>query len=76
MGKKSEIISLQVGKNGLTESVINEVKTILKKYKLVKLKFLRSFIDNNNFNESIDKLIKDTDSKLEKKAGFTIILKK
>jgi RNA-binding protein len=39
-------ISVQIGKNGLNDNVIEEIKKHLKKRKLIKIKCLRYFIDS------------------------------
>ena len=49
---------LRIGKYGLTENVINEIKKLLKKKKLIKIKILTNCpIENKNelINEVIEK---------------------
>ena len=40
--------TIRIGKSGITESQIEEIKKQLKKRKLIKIKFLRSFIESND----------------------------
>jgi len=67
---------MQIGKSGLTESVIDEVKTQLKNKKLIKVKFFRTAIKDKDkkmlFNELADK----TKSEIVYKVGFVVVLYK
>ena len=73
-----EIINLpilvRIGKSGLTENVIDEIKKQLKKNKVIKIKFLKTAITDKKklFAEIAEK----TNSKIMKKVGFTIVLAK
>jgi len=42
---------IRIGKNGLTESTIKEIKKQLNKKKLIKVKLLRAFISDKNKKE-------------------------
>ena len=43
---------LNVGKSGLSEGFVQELDLLLKKKGLVKVKFLRSFVDSNQVKEA------------------------
>jgi RNA-binding protein YhbY len=73
---KKEIIVLNIGKNGVSDSIISEIKTLLKKYKRVKLKFLQNCPDRDNFNDVINIIVSKTNSILENKKGFTVEISK
>lgn len=42
MQAKDNIITINIGKNGLTDSAVNHVKELLKQHGQVRLKFLKS----------------------------------
>jgi len=48
--KKAKLLDpvIRIGKKGLSEESISEIKKQLKKNKLIKVKFLRSFIDSQD----------------------------
>ena len=77
---KSEAQSLNpvawVGKNGLTEQVKEEIKKQLKNKKLIKVKVLKSFIDENEVNRKdfAENLAREVDAELVQKLGFIVIL--
>ncbi len=66
---------INIGKKGLTDSALQNINEILHKYKEVKLKFLQSSPERDNFNSAIEILCKTTNSVLIKKTGFTCIIK-
>lgn len=70
--------TLQVGKNGLTKEVINEINVQLKKRKIIKIKFLKSlFTSSQNSKEDIIKeIIGSTNARLVSKVGNVLVIKK
>ena len=65
---------VQVGKNGLTENVINEIKKVLKTKKLVKIKLTRGILEEND-KKDISKMIADlTESKIISLVGFNLTI--
>jgi RNA-binding protein len=64
-----------VGKNGLTENLIQDIKEKLKKKKIIKIKFLPSIIKGKDKDALFHQLAKETNTKIVKKIGFTIVLK-
>jgi len=65
-----------VGKNGLTEQVKEEIKKQLKDKKLIKVKVLRSYIEENKVNKKdfALQLAQEVDAELVQKLGFIVIL--
>lgn len=76
--QEQENLLIQIGKNGLTQNVVLEIARNLNRKKIVKVKFLQSFIANNNRKEAASQLIELLGKMaLEKKmVGNTIMLKK
>jgi RNA-binding protein len=75
---------IQIGKHGLSENVILEVKKHLKKRKLIKVKCLRYFLDTVPKDASNKQKVSDVASfladqlgaKIIEVKGFTIVLEK
>lgn len=67
---------VRIGKNGLTESVILQVKRMVNKKKLVKVKFLRSFIESHDRKAAAKRLAEQTGSELIDQVGFVAVLYK
>lgn len=67
-----------VGKNGLTEQVKEEIKKQLKNKSLIKVKVLRSFIEENDVNKKdfAVQLAEEVGAELVQKLGFMVILYK
>jgi len=74
---RSESASLQVGKNGITETFIAELNDRLKQNKIIKIKFLKNSPFNNRKEafSTLESKIKSNFSILETR-GWTIIVKK
>jgi len=67
---------IRIGKNGLTENVLSEIKKHLKKRKLIKVKFLRAFIDGKDKKAIAMKLAQETGGVLVEQVGFVAVLAK
>lgn len=67
---------VRIGKNGLTESIINEIKKQLKIRKLIKIKFLKSAIEDKDKRQFAEDIAKQTNSELIDSVGFTVTLYK
>jgi len=70
-GKSLEPI-LRIGKNGLTDSVISEIKILLKNKNLIKIKFVKS----NGKEKMIENIVDKTESELIEVIGNIIVLYK
>ena len=67
---------IRIGKNGLTDGVINEIKSQLKSKKLVKIKLLRHFIQDKDKKMVAKEIAEKTDSVLIDSVGFVVVLHK
>ncbi|MBW2977635.1 YhbY family RNA-binding protein [Candidatus Woesearchaeota archaeon] len=67
---------LRIGKSGITEGVINEIKIQLKQNKLIKIKLLRPALANKDRKELAKEIAQKTDSELIHQVGFVIVLYK
>jgi len=63
-----------LGKKGITEEFILHVQHLLKKYKIIKIKMLKSIATKTNISEITEQLIKSTNSYLLDIRGKTIII--
>jgi RNA-binding protein len=64
---------VQVGKQGLSESMIEEIKTMVKRHKIVKVKFLPSAPDRKVNAGKVADLV---GAKQKQKVGFVVVLEK
>lgn len=67
---------LRIGKNGLTNGVIGEIKLQLKKNRLIKIKLLKSFIQDKDKKELVKEISELTNSEIIEFVGFTLTLNK
>ena len=76
--KNESLIVVRIGKRGITEENIQEIKNVLKKHKIMKVKLLKNFREIYPYNkEEVAKiLVEKTKSKIVEIRGFTIILAK
>ena len=65
---------VKIGKNGLTENVINDIKTHLKNRNLIKVKLLRTFIQGKDKKEIAKDIANKTNSKVIQQVGFVVVL--
>ncbi|MBD3304409.1 RNA-binding protein [Candidatus Woesearchaeota archaeon] len=68
--------SMQIGKSGITEGLISELKTQLKNKKLIKVKFMKSFIEGKDRKHVAADLARKTDSVIVLQIGNTVALAK
>lgn len=76
MAKRLKVISVNIGKNGLTDTVMTEIKDILRKYKTVKVKFLQSAPERENPKPALEKIAISCKAKVTKKIGFIAVIEK
>ena len=67
--------SVRIGKAGITENIIKQIKDQLKKKKVIKVKFLSTAIKDNK-KELANELAQRTNSKIIHKVGFIVVLSK
>ncbi len=65
-----------IGKNGLTNNVIKNIKNKLKEKKIIKIKILPTYIKGKDKTYVFNDIAKKTNSRIVRKIGFTLILKK
>ena len=68
--------TVRVGKHGITESIISEIRKQLAKRKIVKIKFLKNFIRTRNKKELASELADKTGAIVVYHTGFIIVLAK
>ncbi|MFC1691198.1 YhbY family RNA-binding protein, partial [Nanoarchaeota archaeon] len=65
---------VRIGKNGLTPAIIDEIKNQLRKRKIIKIKILKSALQQKTKKEFSDEIAEKTGSNLLKLIGSVIIL--
>ncbi len=64
------------GKQGLTDEFLTHVQKLLKRYKIIKIKALKSIAIKSNVKEIAHNISKNTESYLLDVRGFTFIISK
>lgn len=67
---------MQIGKGGVSDSVVEEAKRLLKKHQYIKIRVLRNAIGNNNKMELLDILCQKTGAELDGFRGNTAVIYK
>jgi len=67
---------VRIGKAGLTESVLNEIKKQLEQKGLIKVKALKSFAKGRDKKSVAEEIAKKTGSILVHRVGFVVVLAK
>jgi len=67
---------IRIGKNGLTDNAIQEIKKMLKQKKLIKIKMLKPFVADKNKKVLAREIAEKTDSELIHQVGFVVVLNK
>lgn len=68
--------TLRIGKNGLTEGQIKELEKQLRARKLVKIKFLQSFLQEKDRKEAAIEIADKTGAKVIDLTGFVLSIYK
>jgi len=71
-----ELVTVRVGKNGVTKELIEEINLVLKKRKTVRLKMLRSAVQEKDRRQVMDEIKKKTKCRTADIRGRIVILKK
>ena len=69
-----ESAMMQIGKAGLTEGIIKETKRLLKKHKYIKVRALRTSMEELSKRELFEELCKRTGSHLAGVRGNTAVI--
>jgi len=67
--------SLVIGKAGVTEAVVRKVNELLKRKKIIKVKFLKTSIEGNKY-ALVEDLAKQTNSNIIHRVGFIVVLER
>jgi RNA-binding protein len=67
---------IRIGKSGLTDQVIDEIKKHIKKRNLIKVKLLRAYISTKDKKEIFKEIAERTGSELVNSIGFVVVLAK
>ena len=67
---------IRIGKNGITKAQLDEIMKQLRKKKLVKIKFLRSFLETTGKKKAASELAAKTGSEIVLQVGFVLVLLK
>lgn len=65
---------LRLGKKGINDSIIEEIKVHLKKRRLIKIKFLQSFMENYNRRTIGEEIAQRTGSRVILQVGGVLVL--
>ena len=68
--------AMQIGKSGITAGLITELKKQLKLKKLIKIKFMKSFIEDKDKKKVAAELAKKTNSIILLQIGNVVVLAK
>ncbi len=68
--------TIRIGKNGMTDAIIEEIICQLKKRKMVKIKILKSFVDSIEKSSFSAELETKTKAKVIHHVGFVLTLYK
>ncbi len=75
-GRGVKVVTVNVGKKGLTESLINEINLQLEKRGIVKVKMLRNFRGDSDRRELAKLIESKVKGELIDLRGFVLTLKK
>ena len=67
---------IRIGKNGLTEGAIKEIRLMIAKRRMIKIKMLESFCSGKDKKELAKEIAEKTSSALVESAGNTVVLHK
>ena len=65
---------IRIGKNGVTENIINDIKNLVRKKKIVKIKVLRSALNSATINDIADRIVKETNLKIVQLRGHSMVV--
>ena len=68
--------TIRIGKNGITEPVVREIKKTLEKKGTLKIKFLKAALKEKNRKMLAQEISEKTDSEMLKLVGNVVILHK
>jgi RNA-binding protein len=66
--------TIRIGKNGVTENILNDVKMLVKKKKIVKIKVLRSALNSATMKDIADRIVEEANLKIIQLRGHSIVV--
>ena len=67
---------VRIGKSGLTETVMTEIKKQLNQKQLIKIKMLKSFVGREEKKDAAKQIAEKTNSRVVYTIGFVVVLAK
>ncbi len=79
--KKDDIVTINVGKKGITEGLINEINTVLEKRGIVKVRMLKNFrtigeLEGKDKKQLAKEIAEKVNGKLVDFRGFVLTFKR
>lgn len=74
--RRMEVVKINVGKRGITESLINEINLQLEKRGAVKIKMLKNFDRRNDKDSVVEELAEKLGCRVKSVKGFVILLER
>lgn len=71
-----EIFVVRIGKSGITDGAIDEIKRHLRQKKVVKVKFLSAFMKDKDKKLVANEIANRCEAIVSKRVGFTAVLNK
>jgi RNA-binding protein YhbY len=68
--------TIQVGKNGVTKGLLQEIEKQLKKHKTVRIKMLKNLLETKERDEVVEEIKKFTDATVASRKGNVFALRK
>lgn len=65
---------LRIGKKGITQNVLKELDGHLKNRKLIKIKLVKGFFEDNDRRSAAQEIAKHTGAEIVDQIGFVIVL--
>lgn len=72
----SELVTFNVGKNGVTEGLVAELRSVIKKRDCVRVKFLKAARSAKDRRILADELVEKTGARLSFARGNVIVLER
>jgi len=67
---------LRIGKNGLSESMVKEINSILRQRKLIKIKLLKGAVEGKDKKELAGEIAEKTGSEIIEAVGSVVVVYK
>jgi len=74
--KVNEIFVVRIGKSGITDGIVEEIKRHLRQKKIVKVKFLSAFMKGKDKRLVAQEIACKCEASVFQRVGFTVVLKK